>query len=103
METRSWRAARLIGQTIARHAGKRAGAVLSTAILAGMAQVAYIDPLNGHAIHDGLTETGCTAGMGRTRIDAWYDCSPGRWLRLLAEAKPLREALPAVGHQSFWH
>ena len=77
--------------------------MLSTAILAGMAQVAYIDPLNGHAIHDGLTETGCTAGMGRTRIDAWYDCSPGRWLRLLAEAKPLREALPAVGHQSFWH
>ena len=68
-----------------------------------MAQVAYIDPLNGHAIHDGLTETGCTAGMGRTRIDAWDDFSPGRWLRLLAEAKPLREALPAVGHQSFWH
>ena len=77
--------------------------MLSTAILAGMTQVAYIDPMNGHAIHDGLTETGCAAGLARTRIDAWYDFSPGRWLRLLAEAKPLREPLPAVGHQSFWH
>ena len=99
------RPARLIGPTIARQAGNRlarqpgvpleqmlralpgenwrrsipVGAVLATAILAGMSRVAYIDPLNGHAIHDGLTETGCAAGLGRTRIDAWDDFSPGRW------------------------
>ena len=122
------RPARLIGPTIARQAGNRlarqpdvpieqmlralpgenwrrsipVGAVLATAILAGMSRVAYIDPLNGHAIHDGLTETGCAAGLGRTRIDAWDDFSPGRWLRL-AEAQPATEPLPAVGHRSFWH
>ena len=79
------------------------GGVLSTTVLAGMAQMANIEPLNRHAIHDGLTETGCAAGLGRTRIDAWYDFSPGRWLWPLAEAKPLREPSPGVGHQSFWH
>ena len=79
------------------------GAVLATDILAGMAQVASIDPMSRHAMHDGLTETECAAGLGRTRVDAWDDCSSGRWRRLLAEAKPLPEPLPAVGHQSFWY
>ena len=77
VETRSWPApARLMGQTIAIHAGKRVvkgpgdaieqelrtrlgedwsrhiptGAVLATAVLAGMARVAHITPLTGHAV-----------------------------------------------------
>ena len=130
VETRSWPApALLVGQTIAIHAGKRvvrqpgenieqelrarlgedwhgdlpAGRVVATAILAGMARVAHINPLTGHAVHDLSTETGCAVGLGRTRSDPWGDFSPGRWLWLLAEVKPLPEPVPAVGHQSFWH
>ena len=130
VETRSWPApARLMGQTIAVHAGKRVvrqpgvpidrelrahlgedwhravprGAVVATAVLGGMARVAHVDPLTGHAVHDDQTEIGCAVGLGRTRIDPWGDFNPGRWLWLLVEVKPLREPLPAVGHQSFWH
>ena len=46
-----------------------AGAVLATAILAGMARVGHINPLTGHAVHDLATETGCAVGLGQTRID----------------------------------
>ena len=129
VETRSWPApAHLVGQTIAVHASKRvvrqpggpvelemrahlgenwrqtipAGAVLATAILAGTARVANINPLTGHAVHDLSTETGCAVGLGRMRTDPWGDFSPGRWLWFLAEVKPLPESVPAVGHQSFW-
>ena len=130
VETRSWPApALLVGQAIAIHAGKRvvrkpgvavenelrprlgedwhrtipAGAVLATAILAGMARVGHINPLTGHAVHDLATETGCAVGLGQTRIDPWADFSIGRWLWLLVEVKPLPEPVPTVGHQSFWH
>ena len=102
VETRSWPApARLVGQTIAIHASKRvvkgpgdaierelrthlgedwgrhipAGAVLATAVLAGMARVAHIDLLAGHAVHDLSTEVGCAVGLARTPIDPWGDFS----------------------------
>ena len=130
VETRSWPAPeRLLGQIIAVHAGKRvarrpgdrieqklrdrlgeewsraipAGAVLATAVLAGMARVEYVDPIAGHAVHDGRTEVGCATGRGRTPIDPWGDFSPGRWLWFLDDVMALREPVPAVGRQSFWH
>ena len=92
VETRSWPAPeRLLGQTIAIHAGKRvardpgvavenemrvrlgkdwrrtipAGAVLATAVLAGMARVDRVDPRVGHALHDLSTNAGCAVGLGR--------------------------------------
>ena len=129
VETRSWPAPkRLLGQTIAIHAGKRAvrrpgdaveqelrvrlgeewsraipaGAVLTTATLAGMTRVEYVDPTSGHAVHDGRTEFGCAIGMGRTRIDPWGDSSLGRWLWFLADVEALPEPVPAVGQQAFW-
>ena len=107
VETRSWPApARLIGQTIAIHAGKRAvrkpgvavenemrarlgedwhrtipaGAVLATATLSGMARVERVDPRAGLAVHDLSTEAGCAVGLGQTRIDPGGDFNPGRWL-----------------------
>ena len=130
VETRSWPApARLVGQTITIHAGKRvvrkpgvavenemrarlgkdwhrtipAGAVLATATLAGMARVERVDPRIGLAVHDPATEVGCAVGLGQTRIDLWGDYSPGRWLWLLGDVRKLPEPVPAVGHQSFWH
>ena len=130
IETRSWPApARLIGQTIAIHAGKRvvrqpsvpieeelqarlgeewrrtipAGAVLATAVLAGMARVAHVDLLTGHAVHDGRTEVGCAVRSGWTLIDPWGDFRPGRWLWFLTNVHALPEPVPAVGHQSFWY
>ena len=129
VETRSWPVpSHLVGQTIAIHAGKKivrqpecrveremlarfggdwhgdipTGRVVATAILAGMARVASINPLTGNAVHDLSTETGCAVGLGWTRTDPWGDFSPGRWLWLLAEVKPLPEPVQAVGHQSFW-
>ena len=129
VETRSWPAPeRLLGQVIAVHAGKRvvrrpgdrieqklrdrvgedwirtipAGAVLATATLAGMARVEYVDPMTGHAVHDGRTEMGCAAGTGRTPIDPWGDFGPGRRLWFLDDVRALPEPVPAVGHQSFW-
>ena len=89
VETRSWQAPeRVVGQTIAIHAGKRVvkgpgDAMLATALLAGMARVAHVDPLTGHAVHDLSTEVGCAVGLGRIPIDPWGDFSAGR--------------------QSFWH
>ena len=104
VETRSWPApARLVGQTIAIHAGKRgvrksgvavenqmrarlgedwhrtipAGAVLATATLAGVVRVVHVNPVTGHAVHDLSTEVGCAVGLGRTRVDPWGDFSPG--------------------------
>ena len=129
VETRSWPApARLVGQTIAVHAGKRVvrqpgvpverelrahlgqdwrqtlpvGAVLATVTLAGMARVEYVDPMTGYAIHDVRTEIGCAAGLGWTQTDPWGDFSPGRWLWFLGDVRRLPEPVPAVGHQSFW-
>ena len=129
VETRSWPVpGRLLGQVIAVHAGKRvvrrpgdrieqklrirlwedwirtipAGAVLATVTLAGMAQVEYVDPMTGHAVHDGRTEVGCAAGTGRTPIDPWGDFSAGRWLWFLNDVESLPEPIPAVGRQSFW-
>ena len=129
METRSWPApARLVGQTIAIHAGKRmvrqpglpidqtmrahlgedwrstipVGAVVATATLTGLARVKHIDPLTGHAAHDLDTEIGCAAGLRRTLIDPWGDFGPGRWLWFLADVRALPEPVPAVGRQSFW-
>ena len=114
VETRSWPApARLVGQRIAIHAGKRvarqpgcsvaqelrvrldedwrstlpAGAVLATATLAGMARVERVDPTTGYVVHDGRTEAGCAGGLGHTRIDPWGDFSPGRWLWFLNQSQ----------------
>ena len=130
VETRSWPApARLVGQRIAVHAGKRlvrqpggaierelrarwgenwrvitpTGAVVATAVLAGMARVAHIDPSSGHAVHDDSAEVGCAMGTGRTPIDPWGDFSCGRWLWFLDDVAALPEPAPAVGHQRFWH
>lgn len=129
VETRSWPApARLVGQRIAIHAGKRlvlqpgdaierelralsgedwrviipTGAVLATAVLAGMARVARADLLEGCAVHDDGTEIGCAAGRGRTPIDPWGDFSCGRWLWFLDDVEALPKPVPAVGHQGFW-
>lgn len=130
VETRSWPApARLVGRRTAIHAGKRlvrrpgdaierelrarwgedwrviipTGAVVATAVLSGMAQVAHIDPLTGQAVHDPDTEVGCVVGMGRSSIDPWGDFSPGRWLWFLDDVGALPDPVPAVGHQGFWH
>ena len=88
VETRSWPApARLVGQRIAVHAAKRvvrrpgdpierelparwgdhwpvnipAGAVVATAVLAGIARVARADLPEGYAVHDPEAEVGCAA------------------------------------------
>ena len=129
VETRSWPAPkRLLGQVIAIHAGKRivrrpgqcierelrdrvgwdwsrtipAGAVLATGTLGGMARVEYVDPISGHAVHDGRTEVGYAAGRRRTPIDPWGDFSAGRWLWFLNDMEALPEPISAVGRQSFW-
>ena len=129
VETRPWPApARLVGQRIAIHAGRRlirrpgdaiegelrarlgenwrvvvpTGAVVATAVLAGTARVAHIDPLTGHAVHDPGAEVGCAAGRGRTPIDPWGDFSVGRWLWFLDDVEALPEPIPAIGRQSFW-
>ena len=129
VETRSWPApARLLGQRIAVHAGRRlvrrpddaierdlrarwgedwrviipTGAVLATAVLTGMAQVKHIDSSSGHAVHNDSIEFGRTAGTGRTPIDPWGDFSYGRWLWFLDDVEALPEPVPAVGRQSFW-
>ncbi len=129
VETRSWPApARLVGQRIAIHAGKRlvrqpgdaierelrvrlgenwrvivpTGAVLATAVLAGMVRVSHIDLSSRHAVHDDSTEVGCAAGRGRTLIDPWGDFSAGRWLWFLDDVEALPEPVPAGGHQGFW-
>ena len=130
VETRSWPAPeRLLGQVIAIHAGKRVvrepgilverelkarlgedwrmivpkGAVVATAVLAGMARVSHIDPWSGHATHGDSTEVGCAVGTGRTPNDPWGDFSAGRWLWFLDDVGALPEPVPAVGHQRFWH
>ena len=129
VETRSWPApARLVGQRIAVHAGKRVvrrpgeaiekelrahwgddwqviipnGAVVATAVLAGMAQVARDDLPEGYVVHDPGAEVGCAAGRGRTPVDPWGDFSAGRWLWFLDDVRALPEPVPAVGRQSFW-
>ena len=117
----------LVGQTIVIHAGKRVvrqpgvpierklqahlgedwqrtvpvGAVLATAVLAGMARVAHVDPLTGHAVHDDRTEVGCAVGMGRTPIDPWGNFGPGRWLWFLVDVQIFPEPAAAIGRQSF--
>ena len=129
VETRSWPApARLVGQRIAIHAGKRVvrrpgecierelrarcgedwrviiptGAVVATAVLAGMAQVARTDLEEGCAVHDLGAEVGSVAGTGRSPIDPWGDFNAGRWLWFLDDVEALPEPVPAVGRQSFW-
>ena len=78
------------------------GAVLTTAVLAGMARLSHMDPSSGHAAHDDGTEVGCAMGMGRTPIDPWGDFSSGRWLWFLDDVEALPEPVPAIGRQSFW-
>ena len=124
VETRSWPVpARLVGQRIAVHAGKRlvrqpgerierellarwgedwrviipTGAVVAAGTLAGMAQVECVDPPSGHAVHDIGTETGFAGGAARTRIDPWGDFSAGRWTGLLRTSLrlPVEPELPA--------
>ena len=129
VETRSWPApARLVGERIAVHAGKRlvrqpgecierelraqwgedwrviipTGAVVATAVLAGMAPVERTDLLEGCAVHDLGAEIGCAVGTGRTPIDPWGDFSAGRWLWFLDDVEALPEPVPAIGRQSFW-
>ena len=129
VETRSLPAvARLLGQRIAVHAGKRlvrqpgegierelrarwgehwrlnmpTGAVAATAVLTGIARVACADLPEGYAVHDPEAEVGCAAGRGRTPIDHWGDFSSGRWLWFLDDVEPLPEPLTAVGRQSLW-
>ena len=129
VETRSWPAPeRLIGQTIAIHAGKKivkqpgclvekemlvrigrdwrraipSGVVVATATLSGVARVTCINATGRCAVHDLSTEVGCAVGLGQTRIDTWGDFSPGRWLWFLAEVSALPAPVPAIGHQSFW-
>ena len=123
VETRSWPApARLVGQRIAIHAGKRlvrqpgerierelrahwredwrlnmpTSAVVATAVLAGTARAEHVDLTNDHAVHDGRTEVGCAAGRGRTPVDPWGDFSAGRWLWFLDDVEALPEPVPAV-------
>ncbi len=130
VETRSWPApARLVGQRIAVHAGRRvvrqpgaaierelrehlgndwrravpAGAVLATATLAGVAKVERVDLLTNQAIHDVSIGIGHGVPLGGTNIDPWGDFSPDRWLWFLSDVRPFPEPIPAVGHQSFWH
>ena len=129
VETRSWPApARLVGQRIAIHAGRRvvrqpgaaierelrehlgndwrravpAGAVLATATLAGVAKVERVDLLTNQAIHDVSTEIGHGVPLGGTNIDPWGDFSAGRWLWFLDDVEVLPEPIPAVGRQSLW-
>ena len=78
------------------------GAVVATAVLAGMARVSHVDPSSGQAVHDNSTEIGCAVGRGRTPIDPWGDFSPGRWLWFLNDVEVLPEPIPAVGRQAFW-
>ncbi len=129
VETRSWPAPeRLVGQTIAIHAGKRVvprpadaveqelrtrlgeewsraiptGAVLVIATRAGMARVEYVDLTRGHAVHDVDTEMGCAEGAARTRIDPWGGFRSGRWLWFLVDVEALPEPVRAVGRPDFW-
>ena len=78
------------------------GAVVATAVLAGMAQVEYVDPVTGHVVHDDGTEVGCAAGRGRTPVDPWGDFRAGRWLWFLDDVEAPPDPVPAVGRQSFW-
>ena len=78
------------------------GAVVATAVLAGMAQVEYVDLPSGHAVHDLGTEIGSISGMGQTPVDPWGDFSVGRWLWFLDDVEVLPEPIPAVGRQAFW-
>ena len=78
------------------------GAVLATAVLAGMARVARADLLEGCAVHDPGAEVGCAVGTGRTSIEPWGDFSTGRWLWFLNDVEALPEPVPAVGRQFFW-
>ena len=117
VETGSWPAPeRLVGQ-FAVHSGRRlvrrpgdaierelrarlgenwrvivpTGAVVATAVLAGMAQAEHINPLEGRAVHDPGTEVGCAAGRGRTSVDPWRDFSSGRWPWFLDDVEALPE------------
>ena len=129
VETRSWPAPeRLIGQTVAIHAGKKivrqpgclverellvrlggdwrraisSGVVVATATLAGEARVSCSNPAGGYAVHDPSTEVGCAVGAERTPVDPWGDFSPGRWLWFLTDVRALPDPVPAIGRQSFW-
>ena len=129
VETQSWPApARLVGQRIAIHAGRRVvrrsgdaierelraclgddwrlriptGAVLATSVLAGMTRVKRANLLAGCAVHDPCTEVGCAVGTRWTAIDPWGDFTAGGWLWFLAGAEVLPEPVPAVGRQFFW-
>ena len=79
VETRSWPAPARLGDDWSRHIPT--GAVLATAVLAGMARVAHIDPLTDHAGHDPNTEIGCAVGLARTPIVSMFRLIPGAFQR----------------------
>ena len=121
IETRSWPPPRnLIGQTISIHAGLRlqpnpgpeidailrqthgtdwrhhlpAGAVVATATISGICQVA------GLAADARQVITRC----GRiVTADPYGDFSTGRWLWFLADISPFPEPITATGRQRLWH
>ena len=78
------------------------GAVVTTAVLAGMARVKHANLLERCAVHDPGAEAGCAMGTGRTPIDPRGDFSPGRWRWFLDDVEALPEPVPDVGQQSFW-
>ena len=78
------------------------GAVVATAVVAGIARVARADLLEGCAVHSPDTEHGCAVRTGQTPIDPWGDFSSGRWLWFLNDVQGLQEPVPAVGRQSLW-
>ena len=101
VETRSWPApARLVGQRIAVHAGKRVarrpGDAIERELRARLGENWRVIVLTG-------AEVGRASGRGRTSIDLWGDFSCGRWLWFLDDVEALPEPVPTLGHQGFWH
>ena len=87
VETRSWPAPARLGEDWSRHIPT--GAVLATAVLAGMARVAHIDPLTDHAGHGPQHRDWLRRGAGtdsdcvNVQIDPWGISAPaagcGSW------------------------
>ena len=88
VETRSWPAPARLGDDWSRHIPT--GAVLATAVLAGMARVAHIGPLTDHAGHDPNTEIGCAVGLARTPMVSMFRLIPGAFQRRRLGVVPRR-------------